>query len=201
MSVAVLASATPLLVAGSVASATTPPDGSSPPASSVTTPCVAASGSSASDSTPSAATEPVDTSQLADIDASQAAAVALSATSGVVVDIGRERESGDAVWEVVVRQDDGSGVEHYVAVSNGEIRKQVPAAVPSEADADLSVTIVQAMDEAVCTVPGSTVLEVDLGTDRQRTVWGVLVGDSSGQQMELYIDATTGEVVKQEIAD
>ena len=46
-----------------------------------------------------------------------------------------------------------------------------------------------------------SVVELDLGTERSVLVWEVLVSADSGGRYELYIDATTGEVVKQERDD
>ena len=51
------------------------------------------------------------------------------------------------------------------------------------------------MATALATTPG-TVEEVSLEKDRTRTVWEVKVAGDSRRQVEHYIDAATGELVK-----
>ena len=43
--------------------------------------------------------------------------------------------------------------------------------------------------------------KIDRGTERGRLIWEVLVRNANGGGAELYIDAATGEVIKQEPAD
>ena len=58
-----------------------------------------------------------------------------------------------------------------------------------------------AVDAALAAVPGGAVIEIDRDTHQGRPVWEVVVRGSNGRGTELYIDATTGEVVKRESAE
>jgi len=114
------------------------------------------------------------------------------------IDLGRER--GRNVWEVLVRQADGTGIELYIAVDNGEVVAQDPSTVPAEArNAAPAITAQEAIGIALEAVPGAAV-EVDLGTERGRTVWEVLVRGTGSGSVEFYIDAASGEILKQENA-
>jgi uncharacterized membrane protein YkoI len=131
--------------------------------------------------------------------AADAAAAALAAVSGAVVEIGTGTENGAPVWEVLVRTDDGSGVEVYVDQASGAIVKQEPEELPDEArTAAPAVTAADAIATALAAVPGD-VRDVDLGTESGTVVWEVEVAHGGGAT-EVYVDATTGEIVKQEPA-
>lgn len=135
-----------------------------------------------------------------DLDAWQAVDVALRATPGVAIDIGDDTEGGQDVWEVVVRQDDGSGVEHYIVVATGEILQSQPAQVPAIAATTTEVTLCDAIVIAAEAVDGGRVVEADLESEGGRTVWEVLVR-TDREAFELYIDVTTGEILRQAIDD
>lgn len=47
---------------------------------------------------------------------------------------------------------------------------------------------------------GSEVEEFDLGTENGATVWAVVVRDADGTT-EVYVDAATGDIVKEERED
>lgn len=127
------------------------------------------------------------------LDAHGAIAVAVRTTPGAAVEIGRDTERGQAVWEVTVRRDDGQGVEHDIAIATGEVLGSEPAQVPATLP---PVTIEQAITTATQTVPGE-VLEADLEVMGRQMLWEVDVRQSSGQRIEVRIDANSGEVVSQ----
>lgn len=136
------------------------------------------------------------------LDATGAADTALGVTPGVVIDIGRDTEGGQAIWEVVVVADaDGTGVEHYVAAENADVLRQQPYDVPNVANGDRTIDIQTAMATALDTVPDTSVFEADLGTEAGRTIWGILLGSNGVEQVEVYVDVQTGAVVKQETVD
>jgi len=134
--------------------------------------------------------------------AAQAAEVALKTVpGGTVLEIDPGFEGGHAVWEVLVRKPDNTGVELYIQASTGTVLKQKPALVPAEAKgSSTTVTIQQASETAVAAVPGGRLIEIDLGTFSGRTVWEALVAGANGRT-EIYIDASTGKIIKQERAD
>ncbi len=132
------------------------------------------------------------------LDAQAAADAALAAIPGsAVVEIDRGTESGRAVWDVVVRNSDGSGTELYIDEATGDVLKQESAEVPPYASASApAITASAAMAAALSTTPG-TVVEVGLGREGGGTVWEVLVSGANGR-VEHYIDATTGAVIKKQ---
>ena len=136
----------------------------------------------------------------ATITAGRAIDVALAAVpGGAVVEVSLDDENGRTLWEIVVRSPNGSGVELYIDAATGTIVDREPHRVPDEARASApAISALRAITIALAAVPGSSVVEVDLDTERGRTVWEVLV---RAPNVELYIDAATGEILKQEADD
>lgn len=80
-----------------------------------------------------------------------------------------------------------------------EAPTEAPATeAPTEAT---SLDAQAAADAALAAVPGSAVVEIDRGSWRERPTWEVVVRNSNGGGTELYIDAVTADVVKQEPAE
>ncbi|HSW43778.1 MAG TPA: PepSY domain-containing protein, partial [Patescibacteria group bacterium] len=131
------------------------------------------------------------------ISAGRAIDVALAAVpGGAVVEVSLDKENGRTLWEIVVRSPNGSGVEIYIDAATGTIVDREPHRVPDEARASApAISALRAITIALAAVPGSSVVEVDLDTERGRVVWEVLV---RAPGVELYIDAATGEILKQE---
>lgn len=129
--------------------------------------------------------------------AARAAQGALAAVAGDVISIDRERGS---TWSVLVRGTNGSGTEVYVDATNGTVSRkrseQLPAVARSAAP---TFTAVEAIDVALKAQPSGAVHELDLDRDRGRVVWEIEVRGGGGNT-EFYIDASTGEIVKQERA-
>lgn len=130
------------------------------------------------------------------MNARAAVELALKTTPGAVVEIELGRHGTKIAWEVGVLGEDGSGVELYIHARSGEVLRQGPLRLDSEQRTAPAVTAVEAIDIALDAVSGR-VTAADLGTERGRVVWEVDVLGTSGG-MELYIDAATGEVVKQD---
>lgn len=157
------------------------------------------------DSSPDTATDDTATDDTAtlpagDLDAERAIEVALAATPGAVVDLSQDDEQGQRVWEVTVRQPDGSAIEHYVAVATGEVLKSEPADVPAAAATPPAVTALEAIRAAEAAVTGGTAIEADLEMSAGRVVWEVYLR-TSGPNYEVYVDASTGSVISTEVAD
>ncbi len=134
------------------------------------------------------------------LDATRAVERALQVVPGVVVELGSDSESGRAVWEVGVLGADGSGTEVNLDQATGDVVRQSPLQLDPEQRSAPAISAARAITIAEETVPGS-VLEMDLDTDRSVVVWEVLVAADAGDRFELYLDATTGAVVKQERDD
>ncbi|WGD38518.1 PepSY domain-containing protein [Lysinibacter sp. HNR] len=161
------------------------------------------------DTTPPAPNSPQDSSDIivpdeADtpgaLDALRAIDVALTATPGAVVELGLEQERGRQVWEVGILRTDNTGVELYVDRESGDILRETPLRLSREQTTAPAVTAHQAIETAVQTIPGRVVY-LDLDSHRSNIVWEVIVQADSGSLFELYINAATGEVVKQERYD
>ncbi|QTV80077.1 PepSY domain-containing protein [Microbacterium sp. NIBRBAC000506063] len=58
----------------------------------------------------------------------------------------------------------------------------------------------EAIDVALDAVPGG-IVELDLDTDRGRVVWEALIAADAGGLWEVYVDAATADVLKQEQDD
>ena len=133
----------------------------------------------------------------ASLDAQAAVDVALAAIpDGAVIDIESGMDRLTRIWEVVVRNANGRTTELYIDAATGAVIKLERGDVsPLALSSAPAVTISEAMATALATTPG-TVEEVSLEKDRTRTVWEVKVAGDSRRQVEHYIDAATGELVK-----
>ena len=128
--------------------------------------------------------------------AARAAQGALTAVAGDVISIDRERGS---TWSVLVRGTNGRGTEVYVDATNGTVSRKQSEQLPTVArSAAPTFTAIEAIDVALKAQPSGAIHELDLGRDRSRVVWEIEV--RGGSNTEFYIDASTGEIVKQERA-
>lgn len=131
------------------------------------------------------------------LDARAAVGAALAdIEGGVVIEIERDTHRGQAVWEVVVRDSNGRGVELYMNVTTGEIIRREVKELPWYArDAAPTVDIRVAMATALAVTPG-TIEEVELDWESGRLVWEVEIITAGGFEVEVDIDATTGRVIR-----
>ncbi len=136
------------------------------------------------------------------ITAARAAAIALQRVpGGTVVDIDPGVESGQAVWEVLVRRPDNTGLEIYLNAITGAVLRQERESLPREAlRPGPAVTVQQAIATATAAVPGGRVNAIDLDTENGRTVWDVDVIGAGGRSA-ITIDAATGRILQQERTD
>ena len=58
-----------------------------------------------------------------------------------------------------------------------------------------------AANKALAALPGSAVVELDRSQESGRAAWEVVVRKPDGSGIELYIDESTGDLLKQESAD
>ena len=133
--------------------------------------------------------------------ASQAIDIALGVIpDGAVVDIGQGWERGSSYWDVIVRSPDGSAVELYLDAATGDVLEQSPTRTPLLAvDGAPAVTAQQAVDTALEAVPGGTLIEADLDREGNRLIREIIVRGEGGRS-EVYVDATSGELLKVEDA-
>lgn len=130
------------------------------------------------------------------IDAAGAASIALEAVPGAVVELELGRQRTAIVWEAGVLGSDGSGTEVSIDSQSGEVLSQERLRLSTVQSTAPAVTAAEAIEIALDTASGR-VKAMDLDTERGATVWEVVVIGTRGGT-ELYIDATSGTVVKQE---
>lgn len=130
--------------------------------------------------------------------AAQAIEAALAAVPGDVVEIDAE---DDGTWSVLVRTADAAGTELYIDPVTGEVLREEPESVPSEArDAAPAVTAIDAIDAVLAAAPDAQIRDLDLDTQQGVMTWEVQVQDSRGS-VEYSLDATTGDILREELDD
>lgn len=140
------------------------------------------------------------------VTAQEAGVVALDAQAdGRVVEIELEYSGGKAVWEVKVVSAEGS-TEVLVDVSTGQVvgEKDRSTRPDSEALARLDsakLDFAQAIGLILAEAPGEEITEISLDTDRGTVTWEAELVTAGNQKREIYIDAVTGDVLKNEIDD
>ena len=108
-------------------------------------------------------------------------------------------EGGDE-WEVLIRRADGAGIELYVNAESGQTLRDRAVQVPAVArDAAPQFTAIEAIDVALAQIGDGAVRELDIDTEAGVVVWEIVVGGGGGAT-EFYVDATSGDIVKQEPA-
>ena len=143
-------------------------------------------------------TDPTGGATAGPIDAMQAIAFAVANTPGDAISIESRTEHDVAVWEVVVLEAAGTAVEYLVSIGTGEILEQKPTS--NATTSAPAVSLVQAIEIAAATVPGAPLIDANLDIEEGRVVWDVTLGQpGTGGEVELRIDAETGEVVDQEV--
>ena len=201
----ITARTTPLLAAAAVAAmllpgcapaaspSTTPPP--TAPTTPVTTPSATETQASEApaESTPAEDETPATEAPEGRLDAARAIEAALAHTPGAVVELDAERRT----WEVTVLREDGTGVELYIDAASGEVTRERDARLSRVQSTAPKVTAAEAIGIALGNTPGQ-IIELDLDTERGAVVWELLVRADAGGRFEIYVDATTGEVLKVE---
>lgn len=133
------------------------------------------------------------------VTASDAIDTALDTVQGDVLSL--DREDDNSRWEVLVRTADGNGTEVWVDAASGDVLDQRSEDVPSEArDGAPEFTAKQAVEAAETAVADGAVSDLDIDRERGTTIWEVTV-EAGGNETDLKIDATSGEVLSQEQED
>jgi uncharacterized membrane protein YkoI len=118
-----------------------------------------------------------------------------------VVDVDPGVERGQAVWEVLVRRPDTTGLEISLNAATGAVLRQERESLPREAlGPGPAVSVQQAIATATVAVPGGRVIAIDLDSENGRTVWDVDVAGPGGRS-RFSIDAASGRILEQKRAD
>ena len=113
-----------------------------------------------------------------------------------VVELSKDDDSGSA-WEATVRVGDG-GRELRID-SGGEITSNQAESLSAVQRGNLpDVTVSDAIKAAEKKVSDGEVTDAELTRENQRTVWDVSVEVAGDDDWELWIDASTGKVVREE---
>lgn len=134
------------------------------------------------------------------VDAFAAVKKAEALFDGVVVELSQGTEKRTAVWEVGILLEDGSGAEVYLDRNTGDEVERDSFDLSREQRTAPQVNAKSAMESALESVPGK-VTELDLDTDRLRVVWEIVVEAEAGGEFDVYVDAETAKVVREERAD
>ena len=187
----------PLAACGGNDTSTTPAptDISIAPPTSV--PPSSAPSTSDSPSTEESATSTKRPSASAGLDAAGAVKAAETGVAdSTVVELSKDDDSGSS-WEVLVRVG-GSGRELQVD-PGGEITGRQNESLSAVQRGNLpDVTVTDAIRTAEKRVPDGEVTEAELTRENQRTVWDVSVEVAGGDDWELWIDASSGKIVRDE---
>ncbi|MEV4080371.1 PepSY domain-containing protein [Nonomuraea fuscirosea] len=131
-------------------------------------------------------------------DLKQAGQAALAAVPGSTL-ISIETEEGGRTWEVQVVGKDGT--EHQMDVEAGKIVNGPTTEDEEQSDktehrdrvAAAKLDYAQAADKITAAVPEGRITELNLDTERGKTVWESDVITPNGTKRQLTIDATTGQ--------
>ncbi len=165
-----------------------------PPTSTPHTSVVPSSEASAS---PTAAATSRRPSATAGLDALGAVKAAETGVAGsTVLELSKDDDKGSA-WEVTVRVgDDGRELQ---LDSGGEITADRAETLSVVQRGSLpEVTVSDAIKAAEKRVSDGEVTDAELTRENQRTVWEVSVEVAGGDDWELWIDASSGQVINEE---
>ncbi|MEV5896780.1 PepSY domain-containing protein [Nonomuraea fuscirosea] len=134
-------------------------------------------------------------------DLKQAGQAALAAVPGSTL-ISIETEEGGRTWEVQVVGEDG--IEHQLDVEAGKIVNGPTTEDEDQSDktehrdrvAAAKLDYAQAADKITAAVPEGRITELNLDTERGKTVWESDVITPNGTKRQLTVDATTGQLTQ-----
>lgn len=185
----------PLAACGSDNTAATPaptdisiaPPTSSPPATT-------SSSASAAPSDRATSTRPSASAGLDALGAAKAAETGVA--DSTVVELSKDDDSGSS-WEVLVRVD-GNGRELQLDQGGEITADQAESLSAVQRDNLPDVTVADAIKAAEKRVSDGEVTDAELARENQRTVWDVSVEVAGGDDYELWIDASSGKVIREE---
>ncbi|HEY5981556.1 MAG TPA: PepSY domain-containing protein [Microlunatus sp.] len=185
----------PLTACGNDDMATTPAptDISIAPPTSIA-PSTAAPAPSASSTSAATSRRPSASAGLDALGAVKAAETGVA--DSTVVELSKDDDSGSS-WEVTVRVGDG-GRELRID-SGGEITSNQAEMLSAVQRGSLpAVTVSEAIKAAEKKVSDGEVTDAELSRENERTVWDVSVEVAGGDDWELWIDASSGKVIREE---
>lgn len=123
------------------------------------------------------------------------------ANGGVAVELDRDDDDGELVWEIKVRNDDGSGIQYDISVASGNIVRQEHTSIDDEAALPHSITMETALRTALDALDSALVEDADLDREDGRLIWDIQLRQTTGVEVEIHVDAETGEIVKHDVDD
>jgi uncharacterized membrane protein YkoI len=161
-------------------------------------PSPSASASSASGPATPKATDPSIAQSETIRDAAGAVGVAESAVAdSTTVEVSRDDDASAVEWEVTVRTGD-EGRELRIAQDGSVLTNEADSLSSAQRGELPKITVLDAVETAENRFPGGVVDDAELTTENGQRVWSVSVDVRSGNDWELWIDPSSGEVVHEE---
>lgn len=130
-------------------------------------------------------------------DAVGAVGVAESAVAdSATVEVSKDDDASPAVWEVTVRTGD-EGRELRIATDGSVLSNEPETLSAAQQAPSPKVDVTKAIKTAQQRVSGE-VTDAELTTENGQRVWDVSVEASGDQDWELWIDASSGKVLRQQ---
>jgi uncharacterized membrane protein YkoI len=169
------------------------PSSAPPPTSQTPSPPTASSAA------PTPPTDPSIAQSEGPLDAAGAVAVAESAVEdGTVVEVSKDDDNAAIEWEVTVRAGD-NGRELRIAAADGTILSNRAHSLSAAQRGDLpTVAVRDAIGTAQKRVKDGEVTDAELTQENNQRVWDLSVDVAGGDEWDVWIDASSGKVLREE---
>lgn len=135
-------------------------------------------------------------SETLDLRGAVAAAEATVADS-TAVEVSKDDDDGTVAWEVTVRA--GNNGRELRLAADGTVLGNESDSLSAAQRGDLpKTTLLRAVETAEKRIDGGVATDAELSTENGQRVWGVSVDASGNDEWELWIDAESGKVLREQ---
>lgn len=113
------------------------------------------------------------------------------------VEISKDDDDGRVEWEVTVRAGD-NGRELHIAADGSVLENESEGLSEAQRGELPRVTVRDAIQTALKRIEDGEVTDAELSTEDGKRVWDIEVDVPRGDDWDLWIDAATGEVLREE---